>query len=88
VASFEPVTRRQVVEVYIDSLRLIWRMAVVFSGLAFFLVFLERQIKMRTGLETEFGLKERKAKGEPVDGDDESRPLERCPNHSRNSTSR
>jgi len=74
VASFEPVTRRQVVGVYTDSLRLVWRISVVFSGLAFILVFLERQIKMRTELETEFGLKERKAKGEPADGDYESQP--------------
>jgi hypothetical protein len=74
VASFEPVTRRPVVGVYTDSLRLVWRIAVVFFGLAFFLVFLERQIKMRTELETEFGLKERKAKGEPEDGGHESRP--------------
>jgi hypothetical protein len=39
----------------------------LFSGLAFFLVFLERQITMRTELETEFGWKERKAKGELAD---------------------
>jgi hypothetical protein len=74
VASFEPVARRHVFEVYTDSLRLVWRIAVLFSGLAFFLVFLERQIKMRTELETEFGLEERKAKGQPADGGDESRP--------------
>ena len=70
------VTRGQLVGVYTDSLWLVWRIAVVFSGLAFFLVFLERQIKMRTELETELRLKVRKAKGEPADGGDESRPQE------------
>lgn len=31
-------------------------MSVIFAGLAFFLVFLEKQLHMRTELDTEFGL--------------------------------
>ena len=40
-----------------------WRMSVIFAGLAFFFTFLEKQLHMRTELDTEFGLDEGK-KGE------------------------
>jgi len=35
-------------------------MSVIFAGLSFLLVFLEKQIKMRTELDTEFGLEDKK----------------------------
>jgi hypothetical protein len=37
-------------------------LSVVFAGLAFFLVFIEKELHMRTKLDTEFGLEEKKEK--------------------------
>lgn len=56
--------RGQIIGVYTDSLRLVWQIGILFSGLAFVVVFLEKQIKLRTELETDYGLEERtKEKG-------------------------
>ncbi|KAA6407165.1 MAG: Major facilitator superfamily general substrate transporter [Lasallia pustulata] len=66
VNSFQQPIRSQIVGVYIDSLKLVWQISIVFSGVAFLLVFLEKQIVLRTELDTEFGLvdgKEKKRQG-------------------------
>ena len=55
-------TRGQVISVFSDSLRLVWIMAVVFSGFAFLTVFLEKEIKLRAENDTEFGLKDESVK--------------------------
>ena len=57
-----PALQNQVIGVYSDSLKLVWQAAVGISGLGFFLVFFEKEIELRTELETEFGLKEKKTK--------------------------
>ncbi len=49
-------TRDQVVGLYTDGLKRVWQISIVFAGVAFLLVFLERQMEMRTELETEFGM--------------------------------
>lgn len=46
----------QVVGVYRDSLKLTWQVAMALAGFSFLLVFIQRQVKLRTELETEFGL--------------------------------
>ena len=58
VGSFPPTVRDEIIGVYSDSLKLVWYIAIVFSGFAFLLVFFEKQIKLRTELDTEYGLKE------------------------------
>ena len=60
VNSYPEPVRSEIVDVYTDSLKLVWQISIVFSGVAFFLVLLEKQIKLRTELDTEFGLAERK----------------------------
>ena len=60
VNSYPEPVRNEIIGVYTDSLKLVWQISIVFSGLAFFLVLLEKQIKLRTELDTEFGLAERK----------------------------
>lgn len=62
VQSFGKVTEDQLIDVYSDSLKLVWRLAVVFSGVSFLLVFFEKQIKLRTELDTEYGLEDSKEK--------------------------
>lgn len=58
ITAFQGTLRSEIVGVYSDSLRLVWAVAIAFSGLAFFLAFAEKDIKLRTELETEFGLVE------------------------------
>jgi hypothetical protein len=63
VASFPLTIRNEVIGVYSKSLKLVWEIAIVFCGVAFLLVFFEKEIKLRTELDTEYGLKEKKKEG-------------------------
>ncbi|PGH19024.1 hypothetical protein AJ79_00058 [Helicocarpus griseus UAMH5409] len=60
VDSFDGETRKQVLNVYSEALRRVWLISIVFAGTAFLAVFLEREVKLRTELETEFGLEDEK----------------------------
>lgn len=60
--SLSSQTRVQVVSVYSDALQRTWQISIVFAGIAFLAVFLEKQVTMRTTLETEYGLKEKDKK--------------------------
>ncbi|KAL8748176.1 MAG: hypothetical protein Q9190_000071 [Brigantiaea leucoxantha] len=53
-----PSLRKEVISVYADSLRLVWQTALGISCLGFLIVFLEKEIQLRTTLDTEFGLEE------------------------------
>ena len=53
-----PVLQHQVLGVYTDGLKLIWQVAIGISGLGFLLVVLEKEVKLRTELETKFGMVE------------------------------
>lgn len=58
IETLPAVTRAEVVGVFTDSLKLVWEVAVAFAVLEFVLVFMEKQVKLRTELNTEYGLKE------------------------------
>ncbi|PGH16794.1 hypothetical protein AJ80_05109 [Polytolypa hystricis UAMH7299] len=62
VDSFDGETRSQVLNVYTQSLRRVWLISLVFAGSAFLAVFLEREVTLRTELETDFGLEKEKEK--------------------------
>jgi MFS family permease len=62
IKSFGLVTRSQIVSVYSDSLKWVWHIAVVFAGVSFLMVFVEKETKLRTELETDFRLKEKSMK--------------------------
>lgn len=47
---------QQVSAVFLDSLKRTWQVAIGFAGLGFVLVSLEREIKLRQDLNTEFGM--------------------------------
>ena len=68
VNSFQGALRQEIIGVYSDALKLVWEIAIVFAGIAFFLVFFEKEIKLRTELDTEFGLVEKKKDGDAEDG--------------------
>ena len=63
--------QQEVTGVFSDSLKLVWQVSIAFAGFSFLLTFLEKNIKMRTELETEFGLKNREKKGEKSIGGSE-----------------
>lgn len=50
-------TRDQVVHIYTKSLQRVWQFCTAASGLAFLLVLLEDQVRLRTELDTDYGLK-------------------------------
>ncbi|KAK8065229.1 hypothetical protein PG997_011976 [Apiospora hydei] len=54
--TFDGSTRDQVVGVFNDSLRTVWIVAAVITGVSFFVVFAEKEIKLRNELDTEYGL--------------------------------
>lgn len=66
--SFTPQSKAQVVGVFSESLKRVWYLSILFSGVSFLLVFIEKEIKMRTELETEFGIEEKdSSKGQDVE---------------------
>jgi hypothetical protein len=55
----DPVTRAQVVGVFVDSLKMAWYVSIGFAGLGFLLVILEKEVPLRKELETKFGIEEK-----------------------------
>jgi MFS family permease len=65
VNSFPPAIRAEVISVYVDTLKRVWQIGVVFAGVTFLAVFLEKEITLRKELDTDFGLAtENKKEGE------------------------
>ncbi|KAI1460039.1 MFS general substrate transporter [Annulohypoxylon moriforme] len=61
VRGFPEPQRDRVIDVYARSLQLTWQVSLGFALLGLLLCFLEKEIVLRTNLETEFGLEEKKA---------------------------
>lgn len=59
VNSLPGPVRDQVTEVYSGSLKVVWQVAIAFAAIGFLLVGFEKEIKLRTDLETEFGIVEK-----------------------------
>lgn len=66
VDSFGGATTDQVRAVYSQSVQRVWQVGVVFSGACFLLALLEKEIKLRQDLETDFGLREEKKEPQAV----------------------
>lgn len=64
IKSLAPQVQREVVGVYTDTLKLVWQVSLAFAALAFLVTFLEKQLKLRTELETEYGIKDPKEEKE------------------------
>ncbi|KAK0725833.1 major facilitator superfamily domain-containing protein [Lasiosphaeris hirsuta] len=71
-AGMSPEAQAQVTDVFTQSLRMTWQVGLAFSLLGFFLVFVEKEIVLRTTLETEYGLKENEGEGKRAKGDVEA----------------
>jgi uncharacterized membrane protein YeaQ/YmgE (transglycosylase-associated protein family) len=70
VWSFQEGTRAEIVRTYVLALRLIWQISIAFSGINFLIIIFEKQVSLRTELETEFGLEEDKKEPAVVEGKD------------------
>ncbi|KNG84700.1 Major Facilitator Superfamily protein [Aspergillus nomiae NRRL 13137] len=56
IKSLEPQVRDEVISVYSDTLKLVWQVSLAFAALGFIIVWFEKQLKLRTELETEYGI--------------------------------
>jgi len=65
IKSLDPQVRDEVISVYCDTLKLVWKISLAFAALGFIAIWFEKQIKLRTELETEYGIKD--PKGEKND---------------------
>ncbi|KAH7348435.1 major facilitator superfamily domain-containing protein [Rhexocercosporidium sp. MPI-PUGE-AT-0058] len=59
INSFDPDVREEIISVYVGSLKVVWQVAIAISAFSFMLVFIEKEIKLRAELETEYGMKEK-----------------------------
>ena len=62
----DPELQMQIVGVFEGSLRLVWQVAIAISTLSFLVVFFEKELKLRTKLDTEFGLVKEKISTTPA----------------------
>ncbi|KAJ5110594.1 MFS general substrate transporter [Penicillium argentinense] len=69
IKSLTPQVREEVIGVYSDTLKLVWQVSLAFAALGFIMTWFEKQIKLRTELETEYGLKDPKKEKEKEKGD-------------------
>jgi MFS family permease len=69
ISRFQDPTRLQIIEAFVEALKYVWWVSAAFSGVSFLLVWLEKDIPLRTELQTEFGLEEieEEGKGQIVD---------------------
>lgn len=68
------VVRSQVINVFSDSLKTMWYVALAFAGLGFILVIAEREVPLRKELETEFGMVEKPAKSQKPASETHTQP--------------
>lgn len=58
--SLDEQDRMQTTRVYAQAMQTVWQVAAAFSALAFFVVFVEKHVVLRTELNTEFGIEVKK----------------------------
>lgn len=68
IKSLAPQVQREVVSVYTDTLKLVWYVSLAFAALAFIITFFEKEMSLRTELETEYGIKDAKVGKEKETG--------------------
>ncbi|KAK9415790.1 putative General substrate transporter [Seiridium unicorne] len=56
----DPASRAEVIHIFSKSVRTVWYVGIAFAGLGWLLVWLEREVTLRSKLNTKFGLEEKK----------------------------
>ena len=59
IQTLTPDIQAQVIEVYVDALKVVWLAAMGFGATGFIAVAIEKEISLRTSLETQYGLENR-----------------------------
>ena len=73
VSVLEGRARTQTFDVYSDALKTVWEVGIAFSLVGLVAVFAEKNIEMRTTLDTEFGLERKiKSRENPIEVEDKS----------------
>jgi Major Facilitator Superfamily len=62
IGSFPAEMQGQIVNTYSGALELVWQVAIAFAALGFILSWFEKEVELRKTLETDYGLKDDKAK--------------------------
>ncbi|KAH6682105.1 hypothetical protein B0J14DRAFT_680440, partial [Halenospora varia] len=60
IASFPPELQSAVTDTYVGSLKMVWQVSIAFAILGFMISLMEKEVKLRETLETDYTLKERK----------------------------
>jgi len=71
IESFQEPTRSQLINVYTQSLKFTWQLAVIFAGICFIAALFEKEVKLRTHLETEYGMEKREKKSKDTPSEKE-----------------
>jgi MFS family permease len=58
ISQFQDPTRAQIIGCFVGALKFTWHISIAFSGVAFLLVLVEKDIPLRTELHTDFGLED------------------------------
>ncbi|KAH8819909.1 general substrate transporter [Xylogone sp. PMI_703] len=56
----DPASRAQVVDLFSSSMKTVWYVGIAFAGFGWLLVWLEKEVTLRSKLNTKFGLEEKK----------------------------
>ncbi|KAK0719157.1 major facilitator superfamily domain-containing protein [Lasiosphaeris hirsuta] len=59
IASFDPKTKAEIISAFSSSLKVAWIIFLILAVVGFLVTFLERQVKLRMDLDSDFGLKRR-----------------------------
>ncbi|KAK1991927.1 major facilitator superfamily transporter [Colletotrichum falcatum] len=68
LSRLDPVIRNQVISVYVRSLQTVWIVAAVFAGVGFASSLFEREIRLRTKLDTKYGMQDKDKKDSNTEG--------------------
>lgn len=60
VNSYSDPVRSEIINAYSESLKRTWQISIAFAGVAFLAALIEKEVKMRTTVESEYGLKQEK----------------------------
>ncbi|KAI0441751.1 major facilitator superfamily domain-containing protein [Xylaria telfairii] len=58
IRSSSPQSQVQIVSVYSDALNFMWKISIAFAAVNFLIIIFEKQVPLRTDLETEYGIEE------------------------------
>ncbi|KAI1423110.1 major facilitator superfamily domain-containing protein [Xylaria sp. FL1777] len=60
IRQFSPESQVQIVSVYSDTLHFMWQVSIAFAAVNLLIIVFEKQVPLRTELETEYGMEETK----------------------------